>query len=156
MTCCPIVKCRDFSQVDRVLQGTQTRTRSDSQVPGIQFGTVRFNDKPEARYKCSPGWERFTTRLDVAKLNMRLLSVSLESGTGSSNSLRSVHRFLHFLQNRPKSRARAFITEGNKGPTSFEPLDSIYHHTFSNIRKSFDTLQSHDKLSFETQGTRAQ
>ena len=45
------------------------RTRSDSQVPRIQFGTVRFNDKPEARYKCSPGWERFTIHLDIAKLN---------------------------------------------------------------------------------------
>src|SRR6516225_7975127 len=60
----------------------------------IHFGTVRFNDKPEARHKCSPGWARFTTRLDVAKLNMRLLSDSLESGTGSSNSLRSTNESL--------------------------------------------------------------
>jgi hypothetical protein len=55
----------------------------------IHFGTVRFNDKPTARHKCGPGWERFTTRLDVAKLNMMLSSGSLETGTGSSNSLRS-------------------------------------------------------------------
>ena len=32
---------------------------------------------------------RFTTRLDVTKLNMMLSSGSLETGTGSSNSLRS-------------------------------------------------------------------
>jgi hypothetical protein len=48
----------------------------------IHFGTVRFNDKPKARHKCGPGWERFTTRLDVAKLNMMLSSGSLETGTG--------------------------------------------------------------------------
>ena len=47
-------------------------------------------------------------------------------------------------------------TEGNKEATSFVVLHSIYHHTCSNIRKSFDTPQSHHKLSFETQGTRAQ
>src|ERR1700756_4507089 len=55
----------------------------------IHFATVRFNDKPTARHKCGPGWEHFTTRLDVAKLNMMLSSGSLETGTGSSNSLRS-------------------------------------------------------------------
>ena len=60
----------------------------------IQFGTVRLNDKPEARHKCSPGWERFTTRLDVAKLNMMLSSDSLETGTGSSNSLCSANESL--------------------------------------------------------------
>jgi hypothetical protein len=34
-----------------------------------------------ASQKCGPGWERFTTRLDVAKLNMMLSSESLETGT---------------------------------------------------------------------------
>jgi hypothetical protein len=57
-------------------------------VPGIQFGTVRFNDKPEARYKCGPGWERFTIHLDIAKLNI-LSSDNLVTDTDSSNSLSS-------------------------------------------------------------------
>jgi hypothetical protein len=42
------------------------------------------------------------TRLSVANYNTTLSSGSLEIGTGSSNSLRSVHRFGHFLENRPK------------------------------------------------------
>ena len=66
-----------------------SNTATDSAVEGNPLGTVRFNDKPAARHKCGPGWERFTTRLDVAKLNMMLSSGSLETGTGSSNSLRS-------------------------------------------------------------------
>ena len=73
-----------------------SNTATAPPLRAIQFGTVRFNDKPEARYKCSPRWERFTTRLDGAKLNMRLLSDSSESGTGSSNSLRSTTQSISF------------------------------------------------------------
>ena len=74
---------RAFSSCD------MSNTATAPTTEGNPVCAVRFNDKPEARHKCSPAWERFTTRLDVAKLNMRLLSDSLESGTGGSNSLRS-------------------------------------------------------------------
>jgi hypothetical protein len=57
-----------------------SNTATTPPLRAIQFGTVRYNDKPQVRHKCSPGWERFTIRLDVAKLNMRLPSDSLESG----------------------------------------------------------------------------
>ena len=49
-----------------------------------------------ASQKCSPGWERFTTRLDVAKLNIMLSSDGLEIGTGSSNSPRSTIQSIVF------------------------------------------------------------
>ena len=44
------------------------------------------------------------TRLSVANYNTTLSSDSLESGTGKSEfTPLSVHRVLHFLENRPKS-----------------------------------------------------
>jgi len=80
----PVWGYRRDVQGKRPPRATCATPRLLAPLRAIHFGTVRFNDKPEARHKCSPGWERFTTRLDVAKLNMRLLSDSLESGTGSS------------------------------------------------------------------------
>jgi hypothetical protein len=74
---------------ERISIDSPKSPKTASSWRAIQFGTVRFNDKPETRHKCSPGWERFTNRLDVAKLNMRLLLDRLETGTGSSNSLPS-------------------------------------------------------------------
>ena len=94
----------------------------------MQFGTVRFNDKPEARHKCGPGWERFTTRLDVAKLNMRLPSDSLESGTSSSNSLGSAKQpvfFVYILEKAetPREMRRSFSPQrtGERRPKPDSP-----------------------------------
>jgi hypothetical protein len=111
----------------------------------------------------------------------------------ASDACASVHRFLHFLENRPKSRARApaavlvpmrcrdrkknvgaladhlgamltylgwlnparaFITEGNKDLPVSSHLTVSTVTLFQIFANRLIRFQSHDKLSFETQGTR--
>jgi hypothetical protein len=66
-----------------------SNTATDSAAEGNPLCHRSLQRQTYSRHKCAPGWERFTTRLDVAKLNMMLSSGSLETGIGSSNLLRS-------------------------------------------------------------------
>src|SRR5262249_43069614 len=94
----------------------------------------------KARHKCGPGWERFTTRLDVAKLNMMLSSGSLETGTGSSNSLRSANESFSVCNSARDDRNTRLRGRFRTARGSGERLENRADNAKSGIRGLFTDL----------------